>query len=450
MTTQPDIQADADRDGQPATQSGDAGAIAASATEAALLDAQDPLAPFRERFVMPRDDAGEPLTYLCGHSLGLQPVAARDYLQQELDIWARRGVYGHFEGERPWYSYHETLQRPMAEIVGALPEEVVMMNSLTVNLHLLMVSFYRPTVDRFKILIEEDAFPSDRFAVESQIRFHGYDPQRGLVALRPREGEDTLRTQDVVDLLGREGRRIALVLLSGVNYVTGQALDIEAIARAARQAGCVVGFDLAHAAGNIPLKLHDWNVDFAVWCSYKYLNSGPGSVGGAFVHQRHSRRADLPRFAGWWGHDPATRFALRPAFSPMPGAAGWQLSNAPVLSMAACRASLDLFQEAGMPALRAKSEKLTARLLEWLQAAVPAGAIQVITPADPASRGAQVSLRVTSGDAKALHAALEADGIVCDYREPGIIRVAPVPLYNTFQDVRRFADSVGRHFAPRP
>lgn len=417
--------------------------------EAAALDAADPLAAFRERFLLPRDEAGEPLAYLCGHSLGLQPAAVTDYLQKELDLWARRGVHGHFEGERPWYDYQETLRQPMAGILGALPEEVVMMNSLTVNLHLLMVSFYRPTIDKFKVLVEEDAFPSDRFAIESQIRFHGYDPRKGKLALRPREGEDTVRTEDVVDLLNREGRRVALVMLSGVNYVTGQALDIATITRAAQRAGCVVGWDLAHAAGNMPLKLHDWNVDFAVWCSYKYLNSGPGGVGGAFVHQRHARRTDLPRFAGWWGHDPATRFALQPDFAPQPGAAGWQVSNAPVLSMAACRASLDLFQEAGMAALRAKSERLTAKLLEWLQAAVPEGAVQVLTPSDPAARGAQVSLRLASGDARALHAALEAAGVVCDYREPGTIRVAPVPLYNTFQDVRRFAEAVGRHLAAR-
>ncbi|MBM3268220.1 MAG: kynureninase [Candidatus Sericytochromatia bacterium] len=410
-----------------------------SAEEEALrLDAEDELAAFRERFCLPTREDGEPAVYLCGHSLGLQPRKAREYVEAELDRWAAEGVAAHFSGDRPWYSYHETLAADMASLVGARPAEVVMMNSLTVNLHLLLVSFYRPSMDRFKILMEEEAFPSDRFAIDSQIRFHGYDPRTGKLLLRPREGAETVSTEDVVDLITREGRRIALVLLGGVNYVTGQALDMGRITAAAQRVGCTVGFDLAHATGNIPLKLHDWNVDFAVWCSYKYLNCGPGGVGGAFVHERHAARTDLPRFAGWWGHDPGTRFALRPEFRAQEGAAGWQLSNAPILSTAACRASLELFAEAGMPALRRKSELLTAKLLEWL-AAAPAGTLQVVTPADPAARGCQISLRVERADARAVHEALERAGFVCDHREPAIIRVAPVPLYNTFHEVWRFA-----------
>ncbi len=412
--------------------------------EALRLDEEDVLAPLRERFCLPADADGESLAYLCGHSLGLQPIKAREYVSEELDLWAKRGVHGHFEGDRPWYSYHETLSADMAALVGARPDEVVMMNALTVNLHLLMVSFYKPSMDRFKILVDHEAFPSDRFAVDSQIRFHGYEPRTGKILLKPREGEDAIRTEDVVDLVNREGRRIALVLLGGVNYVTGQALDMAAITRAAQRVGCLVGFDLAHAAGNIPLELHDWNVDFAVWCSYKYLNSGPGGVGGAFVHQRHGSRTDLPRFAGWWGHDPETRFALMPDFKPQPGAAGWQVSNAPILAMAACRASLELFREAGMPALRAKSERLTAKLLEWL-GEIPPDKLQVITPADPAARGCQLSLRVVGSDAGELNAALGRGGFVCDYREPATLRVAPVPLYNTFHEVWSFARAVAEH-----
>ena len=409
--------------------------------EARRLDAEDPLSGFRDRFLLPQNAEGEPLVYLCGHSLGLQPAGVKESIDEVLDKWARRGVHGHFEEPRPFYSYHEALTADMAALVGALPEEVVMMNSLTINLHLLMVSFYRPSMDRFKILVEHEAFPSDRFALDSQIKYHGYDPRTAKILLKPRDGEDTVRTEDILALINREGRRIALVMLGGVNYVTGQALDMGAIAAAARRMGCIVGFDIAHAVGNIPLKLHDWDVDFAVWCSYKYLNSGPGSVGGAFVNQRHARRTDVPRLAGWWGHDPASRFAHMPEFSPQPGAAGWQVSNAPVLSMAACRASLAVFAEAGMTALRAKSERLTDALLDWL-AAAPEGSLQIITPADPAARGCQISFRVTRGDAKELHAALLTDGFVCDYREPATIRVAAVPLYNTFHEVWRFAQAV--------
>ncbi len=421
--------------------------LTAAQEEAGLLDSQDGLSSFRERFHLPFDDAGEPLAYLCGHSLGLQPLAVKDYLLEELDIWARLGARGHLEGSRPWYSYHETLAEPMADLVGALPAEVVMMNSLTVNLHMLLVSFYRPTIDKFKILVEEAVYPSDRFAIDSQIRFHGYDPQKGKLVLKPREGEDTICTEDIVNLLNREGRRVSLVLLDGVNHLTGQALDIEAITRAGQRSGCVVGFDLAHAVGDLPLKLHDWNVDFATWSTDRYLNSGPGSLGGAFVHQRHGLRKDLPRLAGWWGHDPASRSALLSEFSPQSGAAGWQVGNAPVLSMAACRAALEISREAGMEAVRAKSEKLTAKLLEWLDAAVPEGKVQVVTPREVTSRGSQITLRVVAGDAHALHKALEVDGIVCDYLEPDTLRVAPAPLYNTFHEVWRFVDTASRHLA---
>lgn len=394
-------------------------------------DAADPLAAYRERFHLPVDAEGKSLLYFCGHSLGLQPRSVRDFVEEELNLWERRGVHGHFEGRRPWYSYHEALAGHMADLVGAKPLEVVMMNSLTVDLHLLMVSFYRPTIDRFKILVEADAFPSDRFAVASQVRFHGYDPERSLIRLQPREGEDLLRTEDILEIIAKQGSRISLILLGGVNYVTGQVLDMEAIARQGRKYGCIVGFDLAHAAGNVSLDLHVWDVDFAVWCSYKYLNGGPGGVGGAFVHERHAAQSDLPRFAGWWGHDPDTRFALAPRFAAQPGAPGWQLSNAPILSMAAARASLEIFAEAGRLEVLAKSAALTDFLLDLLN---DVQGVKVVTPRE--AHGCQVSFRVP--EAKAVFEALEAAGVAADFREPGTIRVAPVPLYNTFHEVWRF------------
>lgn len=398
-------------------------------------DAADPFRGFRERFHFPK---GDDVIYLTGNSLGLMPKKARNYVEQELEDWARLAVEGHLHAKHPWLPYHEFLTASMAAIVGAKPIETVVMNSLTVNLHLLMVSFYRPTNERYKIVIEKGAFPSDRYAVESQLKFHEYKsgPGNSLIELTPREDETILRTEDILETIEREGDSIAQILLGGVNYYTGQAFDMKSITEAGHRKGCVVGFDLAHAAGNIELELHDWNVDFAAWCSYKYLNGGPGAVGGAFVHERHSKDFDLPRFAGWWGHDKETRFQMGPEFSPMAGAEGWQISNPPILQMAALRASLEIFDEAGMSNLRAKSERLTACLEECL-ASIDDDRISVITPADPRERGCQLSIRVKDAD-KSLFDMLTERGVIVDWREPDVIRIAPVPLYNSFADVYNF------------
>jgi len=412
------------------------GEYAAEEAWALAEDARDPLSWCRERFELARDGEGAPLLYFCGNSLGLMPKAARGMVDAELEDWGRLAVEGHLGGRTPWYSYHERLRDPIARVVGALPEEVVAMNSLTVNLHLMLVSFFRPAGARRKILIEEAAFPSDAYAVASHLETRGLDPAETLVVARPRPGESLLRTEDLEALLAERGPEIAVVLLPGVQYYTGQLLGIERITAAAHAAGCVVGFDLAHAAGNAELRLHEWNVDFAVWCSYKYLNGGPGAVGGCFVHQRHGR-AGHPRYAGWWGNDPSTRFQmhLNSAFVPVPGADGWQLSNPPILSMAPLRASLDLFDEAGMAALRAKSERLTG-YLEFLIGRLPPGVAEIVTPDDPAARGCQLSLRAPR--ASELTGALRERGIVTDFRPPDAIRVAPVPSYNTFHEVWRF------------
>jgi kynureninase len=403
------------------------------------LDRADPLACFREAFLIPRRPDGQPVIYFCGHSLGLQPRALRPLLEQELDDWARLGVEAHFKGTTPWYAYHEVFRDVGARLVGARPGEVVMMNALTVNLHLMLVTFYRPRPDRGKILVDEPVFPSDLYAIKSQLQLHGLHPADALLTLRPRPGEHTIRMEDLEALLERQGHEIALVLLSGVNYFTGQWFDLRAVTAAAHRHGCVAGFDLAHAAGNVPLCLHDWDVDFAVWCSYKYLNSGPGAVAGCFVHERHGHDLTRPRLAGWWGNDPATRFQMQRQtdFVPRPGADGWQLSNPPILAMVPLRASLGLFDEAGMPPLRAKSERLTGYLLELLDQ-LPPGRLEVITPREPEQHGCQVSLRVRERVPELLQA-LEAAGVVCDFREPDVIRVAPVPLYNTFEEVWRFA-----------
>lgn len=410
--------------------------IRSSKDFAAQMDAADPLRGYRERFHLPRDGAGQALVYLCGNSLGLQPKSVATYVNQELQDWAELGVEGHFHAQRPWMPYHELLAQDMAAVVGAKPHEVVVMNSLTVNLHLMMVSFYRPTPQRYKILIESDAFPSDRYAAESQLRYHGYDPATALLELRPRPGEVLIREEDIAALLEREGEQVALLLLGGVNYYTGQVFDAARMAALGHRHGCVVGLDMAHAAGNLPLALHDSGVDFAVWCTYKYLNSGPGSVGGCFVHERHAEAEGLPRFAGWWGHNKATRFNMRHAFDPMPGAEGWQLSNPPILALAPVRASLDLFAEVGMAALRHKSEALTGYLYELLSA-LPGDRLHIITPSEAAQRGCQLSIQVRGAD-KSLFTALSARGVVADWREPDVIRVAPVPLYNSFEDVWRF------------
>ena len=400
------------------------------------MDARDPLAHFRDRFHIPKVPNGQECIYLCGHSLGLQPKSVPAYLQQELRDWAELGVEGHFRGKNPWFTYHRLLTEQTAQLVGADSSEVVVMNSLTVNLHLMMTSFYRPTATRHKILMEGGAFPSDQYALKSQIRFHGFDPASSLMELQPRTGESCMREEDIDLLIDREGHSIAIILLGGVNYVTGQAFDIAGITAAGHEKGCIVGFDLAHAAGNIPLRLHDWRPDFAVWCSYKYLNGGPGCVGGCFVHQRHARAWSLPRFAGWWGHDEKTRFKMGPDFHPMEGAEGWQLSNPPVLALAPLRASMDIFSEAGLEALRDKSVSLTG-YLEFLLREKSSSEFSVITPAEETRRGAQLSVRL-SRRGREICDRLAAVGVVADWREPDILRVAPVPLYNSYADVFQF------------
>ncbi|HEX9652716.1 MAG TPA: kynureninase [bacterium] len=401
------------------------------------LDAADPLKKYREEFHIPKKRNGEDVIYFSGNSLGLQPKTARQYIEQELHDWAKMGVHGHMSARKPWIKYHEFLAEQTARLVGAKPIEVVVMNSLTVNLHLLLVSFYRPTPERHKIVIEANAFPSDRYAVQSQIKFHGLDFKSSLLELHPRDGESTLRTEDIELLIENEGDSMALIMLGGVNYYTGQAFEMERITKAGHGKGCVVGFDLAHAAGNLVMNLHDWDVDFAVWCSYKYLNAGPGAIAGCFVHEKHARRFDLPRLAGWWGQNKETRFLMPFDFEAIPGAEGWQLSNPPIFQLAALRAAMDIFDEAGMPALRKKSERLTG-YLEFLLNQNRDENISIITPSDPQQRGCQLSIRVKENGER-LHDRLNAAGIFCDWREPDVIRVAPVPLYNRFSDVHNFA-----------
>jgi kynureninase len=403
---------------------------------AAAMDARDPLAHFRDRFCPPKTKSGEDCIYLCGHSLGLQPKSAGDYIAQELRAWAQLGVEGHFHADNPWMPYHRMLTQLTAKLVGAQPAEVVVMNSLTVNLHLMMASFYRPSTARYKILVERGAFPSDQYAVKSQIEFHGLDPASSLLELTPRADEFCMRDGDIESLIDREGESIALILLGGVNYATGQAFDMEGISKAGRRKGCLVGFDLAHAAGNIPLRLHDWGPDFAVWCSYKYLNGGPGCVGGCFVHERHARSPELPRFAGWWGHDEKTRFQMGPEFQAMLGAEGWQLSNPPILALAPLRASMEIFAAAGLEHLRAKSVLLTG-YMEFLLGQHASSKFSIITPREHERRGAQLSIRLPS-DGRSLCDRLAEQGVIGDWREPDTFRVAAVPLYNSYQDVYRF------------
>jgi kynureninase len=410
-------------------------------------DAADPLRDFRQEFLIPPHEGGDSY-YFCGNSLGLQPRAAREAVNAELDYWGELGVEGHFKGRLPWMDYHEFVRDHLAELVGAQPEEVVAMNTLGVNLHLMMVSFYRPTPDRHAILIEAGAFPTDRYAVESQIRYHGFSPTLSLIELEGDEPNGTLSMQAIERALAEHGSRIALVLLPGVQYRTGQAFDLKAITELAHAQGCQVGFDLAHAVGNLPMQLHDSGADFAIWCSYKYLNSGPGAVGGAFVHARHASAA-LPRFAGWWGHDKATRFQMGPEFVPTHGADGWQLSNPPILSLAPMRVSLDLFHRAGMQRLREKSLQLTG-YLEWLVQTQLPDVLEVVTPKEPERRGAQLSIRVLGGrtQGRALFEYLIDNGIIGDWREPDVIRISPVPLYNRFADCLAFAQAV-RHWKER-
>ena len=418
----------------------------ADRSRARALDAADPLAPFRRQFHIPTRAHGRKEIYFCGDSLGLQPTRTEAYVREELRTWRERGVRGHHETEWPWLPYHERIGDAMATLVGALPSEVVVMNGLTVNLHLMMVSFFRPTRERFKILIEDHAFPSDHYAVVSQLRLHGLDPARALVVVSPREGEELLRQEDLTAAIDREGDQLALVLLPGVQYYTGQALDLRTLVEAGHRVGAVVGFDLAHAAGNLVMQLHDWGPDFACWCTYKYINSGPGAVGGCFVHARHGRALDVPRLAGWWGHDKATRFQMGPTFDPVPGAEGWQLSNPPILSLAAVRASLDVFAEAGgMAPLRDKSVALTGYLDGLLRERLGAQ-IEIVTPSEPDQRGCQLSIRVRGGrlHGTELLRRIEDAGVACDFRAPNVVRVAPVPLYNTFDDVYGFVDVLAR------
>ncbi|MGN9777963.1 kynureninase [Micromonospora sp. H33] len=411
--------------------------------EALRLDADDP--GHRHLFHVPPADGGRypEAAYLAGNSLGLQPRATREELLTDLDAWRRLGVEGHLEAERPWLPYHELLTAPAARLVGARPAEVVVMNSLTVNLHLLMVSFYRPAGARTRIVIEDTAFPSDSYAVRSQARFHGLDPDATVVRLRPRPGEDTLRTADVLDFLATEGDTVALVLLGGVNYLTGELMDIPAITAAGRAAGAVVGWDLAHAAGNVPLRLHDWDVDFAAWCSYKYLNSGPGALAGVFVHERHLGDPALPRFEGWWSTEAATRFEMTPVSRPPATVEAWQVSNPPIFAMGPVRTSLELFDSVGMPALRERSVRLTGYLERLLDEVTPGRPLTVVTPRDPARRGAQLSVRIGTGSAAGLAKRLRHEhGVIADAREPDIVRFAPVPLYCSYHDCWRVADAL--------
>lgn len=410
---------------------------------ATAADEADALKDFRDQFYFPIMN-GRDAIYFTGNSLGLQPKQTQDYVLRELEDWATYGVEGHFHSRNPWFSYQDILTNQLATLLGALPSEVVSMNSLTTNLHLLMVSFYRPDKNRYKIICEYDAFPSDLYAVQSQASFHGFDPNDAVIYLKPRDGEYTLRTEDILDAIRKAGSSLATVMLGAVNYYTGQYFNLEKITAVTHEVGATAGFNLAHATGNVMMKLHDWQVDYACFCSYKYLNAGPGGVSGIFIHQKHGKDLSLPRFAGWWGNDPDSRFKMPRTFVPAEGARGWQLSNAPVLSMAALKASLDLFEEAGLDALRKKSEQLTG-YLEFIIHSINASfrekgleePIEIITPADPVQRGCQLSLIIRKNGRKVFEE-LTNHGILTDWREPDVIRAAPVPLYNTFTDIFTF------------
>lgn len=414
------------------------------------LDQQDTLAKFRNEFYIPQHN-GKPAIYLCGNSLGLQPKTAKAAIDQELKDWAELGVEGHFAGKNPWMYYHHFLTEKAARVVGAKPSEVVVMNNLTANLHLMMVSFYRPTKTRYKIMMEVSAFPSDQYAMETQARFHRLNPDDAIIELKPRDGEYTLRTEDIIAKINEHKDDLAIVMMGGVNYYTGQAFDMQTITKAAHAVGANVGFDCAHAAGNLNLKLHDWDVDFAVWCSYKYLNSGPGGTSGVFVHERHGNNPELVRFAGWWGHDEKERFQMKKGFKPMEGAAGWQLSNAQIFPMAIHKASLELFDEAGIENLRAKSEKLTGYLEFVLNEINSTSNIQhstfsIITPQTSADRGCQLSI-IVKENGKKLFDYLNENGIMPDWREPDVIRMSPVPMYNSFEDVYRIGVALKQYFS---
>jgi kynureninase len=414
-----------------------------SLQQAQQLDAEDPLQKWRGEFWIPVREDGAAEVYLVGNSLGLQPKRTAQFVQEELEKWQRLGVRGHFESEFPWMPYHEFLAEPMANLVGAKPEEVVIMNGLTVNLHLMLATFYRPSKQRHKILIEADAFPSDYQVAQSQIQHHGFDLSESLVVVTPPEGQATLDEDALCEQIRELGDSLAVVMLPGVQYYTGQVIDMARVAEAAHSVGAIIGLDLAHAAGNIPLSLHDWNIDFAAWCSYKYLNSGPGSVAGCFVHRKHAANVDLPRLAGWWGHDKKTRFEMKNEFHPIPTAEGWQLSNPPILSMAAVRASLSVFEEAGgIEPLCEKSLKLTAYFQDLLEETL-GDRVNIITPTELNSRGCQLSLELKGVAGRSIQDELESRGMMTDWREPNVIRAAPVPLYNSFEDVFRFVETLG-------
>lgn len=403
-------------------------------------DAIDPLRQYRDRFYFPQHE-GQDVLYFTGNSLGLQPKSVRAHMEQELKDWAEFGVEGHFKATNPWMHYHKRFSEQAAAIVGAQPQEVVLMNTLTVNLHFLMVSFYRPTPQRYKIMVEGHLFPSDHYAVESQLKYHGFDPADGLIELLPREGGHTLRQEDIEAAIEEAGDQLALIMIGGVNYYTGQFFDLPAITQKGHAVGAIVGFDCAHAAGNVPLQLHDWDVDFAAWCTYKYLNSGPGSVSGVFIHDKNLHNPDIPRFNGWWGYKEETRFKMEKGFVPMEGAAAWQNSNAPVFNMVAHKASLDIFSEVRMDKLREKSLALTAYLEYCIHAVNDTHdlGLEIITPSNPNHRGCQLSI-LTGADGEQLFHRLESQGVIADWRHPNVIRVAPVPLYNRFEDAFRFAE----------
>jgi kynureninase len=403
---------------------------------AKTADNNDKLKYFRDEFHIPQHNC-KPTIYFTGNSLGLQPKKTKEIIFQELDDWAKYGVEGHFMANRPWVSYHELFPALLSPIIGGHPSEIVAMNQLTSNLHFLFVSFYRPTKSRYKIIMEGKAFPSDQYAVESQVKFHGFLPDDAIIEVFPREGETCLRTEDITDAIEKNKDSIALVFFSGVNYYTGQVFDIKSITQKAKEINAICGFDLAHAAGNVELNLHDWGVDFATWCSYKYLNSGPGGVSGVFIHEKHSKEFSLPRFTGWWGHDKNTRFKMDKTFVPMEGAEGWQLSNAPVLSMAAHYASLKVFEASGFENLLHKSKLLTDYLVFLLQDLHQQGTITIITPFNTPERGCQISMLIKN-NGKQVYDGLMKEGVIVDWREPDVIRLAPVPLYNSFEDVYNF------------
>jgi kynureninase len=420
-----------------------------SAEWARAQDAADPLGGLRDEFHFPKAEGGGEALYFAGHSLGLQPKRARALVNEALDDWAAYGVEGHFVGKAPWLSYHSLLRDSTARLVGAKPHEVVVMNTLTVNLHLMMATFYKPTKDRSLIVIEGGAFPSDRYAVASQARLHGFDPREAILELWPRQGEHGLRMEGLERVLAERGREVALVMLGIPNYLSGQSLDRRRLVALARQHGSAVGFDLAHGVGNLELSLHDEAPDFAVWCNYKYLNAGPGGLGGVFVHERHGADPSLNRLAGWWGHEEKTRFQMGPDFTPAAGAEGWQLSNPPILQLAALRASMELYDRAGMDALRARGDRLTA-YLEWLLDRLPAGCLTQWTPRDPAERGSMLTLQIAGGHAKALVDWLLLHGAMVDLRNPDIVRIAPSPLYGSMADVQRLVSLVQAFFAEAP